>query len=142
IPDLVGFLAERSEVLAGTPALGDQLVGGREAPAAEPNPDPAVDAPEVAVALRARTGRTRAHRLDLLEAVAALPADVLVDRHIHRVSTAPRTDGRRVIPTGEIPWGELQRRSYRSWVAPMNPSAIEPSPVHSHLLSAWPGGIS
>src|SRR5207237_3044131 len=93
LSDLLSLVPEGAELLPRPPIVGDQLVGPGESPAAEAHADPAVDPAKLAAALRARTGGPGAHGLDLIEAVPAGPADVLVDRHVHRVSTAPCTGG-------------------------------------------------
>src|SRR5205085_4161017 len=90
LADLLGPLLQPAEVLAG-PGVRDQPVRSREPPGGEPHGDAAVHAAELAAAVRTGPGGAGPHGLDLLQPPIAPPARVLVDGHVHRVSTAQST---------------------------------------------------
>src|SRR6266571_3822197 len=154
--DLPGLLLELLEVPLAPAILRQQGVGPGEPPPGELHGDPSVHALELGAALRARAGRALPHPLDDLQPMPAGAAAVLVQRHVHRISTAPSTaaDIRRPPwgnPMGIITrvWFAIRKKTrrlrtgQRQRVAPRNPTAMEPSPENSHRLEAvpWVPGI-
>src|SRR6266540_4177080 len=80
VGDPLGALAQGVVVLPA-PALGQELVGGGEAPALVADRDPRIAASQLASAGLAGAGSVGAEGLEMLLGVSTGPANVLVERH-------------------------------------------------------------
>src|SRR5436190_22380368 len=80
VGDLLGLRSERAEVLLRA-ICRQEAIGRPEPPPGERHRHPSVHPAQLPAARRARAGRWRPHRLELLDRLPAGPASVLVDGH-------------------------------------------------------------